>query len=219
MHGEEGFPDGKGRPRNGNPAFYEMLDDMARIHDKKSHDYASNSNPSGNYHFAGEVAALFAHSPQDAGFAGRIAEKVFRLANLEAGNKTPKNESVEDTELDIAVITLLWMADRRERRNKPNALETEMFDLIKLMPDFQTEKIIQFIYDMREIRSRRDSNPGPEMSAEGKHVMNVMAGGGAYAKRATEVPNQGQSMVSPQVAEVLRLILRTNQRIQEMLRG
>lgn len=102
--------------RHGSPLFYKLLEEMAATHDRKSHDYASNSNPYGNYHFAGEVAILFAHSSQDAGFAGRIAEKIYRLANLESGQKNPKNESIEDTEVDIVTICALWMADRRNRR-------------------------------------------------------------------------------------------------------
>src|SRR4030095_2192039 len=102
--------------RHGSPTFYKLLQEMAIIHDKKSHDYASNQNPYGNYHFAGQVSSMFAHSPEDAGFAGRLAEKIFRLANLEGGNKIPQNESIEDTERDIAVLTALWMADRRDRR-------------------------------------------------------------------------------------------------------
>jgi hypothetical protein len=93
---------------------------MADTHDKKSHDYASNTNPMGNYHFAGIVACMFSHSPEDAGFAGRIAEKIYRLSNLEGSGKSAKNESIEDTERDIAVIACLWMADRRLRR-KNNA--------------------------------------------------------------------------------------------------
>src|SRR5215471_19798023 len=96
------------RVRNGSPTFYALLNEMADTHDSKSHDYASNDNPSGNYHFAGQLAVLFAHSPKDAGFIGRIGEKLYRLANLESGGKTPKNESVEDTERDICVITALW---------------------------------------------------------------------------------------------------------------
>lgn len=103
--------------RHGSPVFYSLLEEMAETHDKKSHDYANNENPSGNYHFAGQVAILFSHSPQDAGFVGRLAEKIYRLAILEGSGKEPKNESIEDTERDIAVIAALWMADRRQRRN------------------------------------------------------------------------------------------------------
>jgi hypothetical protein len=93
---------------------------MSQTHDKKSHDYASNDNPYGNYHFAGKLALLFSHSEQDAGFIGRLGEKFYRLANLEKGQKSPSNESIEDTERDIAVITALWMADRRDRRANAN---------------------------------------------------------------------------------------------------
>lgn len=89
---------------------------MAELHSRKSHDYASDENPYGNYEFAGEISCMFSHSPQDAGFAGRMAEKLFRLANLERAGKTPKNESIEDTERDLCVIIALWMSARRNRR-------------------------------------------------------------------------------------------------------
>lgn len=112
VHGE------KGRTRHGLRAFYELLEEMAETHDKKSHDYASNDNPAGNYHFAGKMSLLFVHSPEDAGFIGRIGEKLYRLANLESSQKTPANESIEDTERDLCVIMALWMADRRDRRRK-----------------------------------------------------------------------------------------------------
>jgi len=104
--------------RHGSPEFYKMLEEMADLHDKKSHDYASNDNPYGNYEFAGELACLFSHSPKDAGFVGRIGEKLYRLSNLEKDGKTPKNESVEDTERDLCVIMALWVANRRERRKQ-----------------------------------------------------------------------------------------------------
>lgn len=105
--------------RHGSPVFYKLLEEMAETHDKKSHDYASNKNPYGNYHFAGEMALLFAHNSKDAGFVGRLAEKIYRLANLESSGKVPTNESIEDTERDIAVITALWMASRRDSRKAP----------------------------------------------------------------------------------------------------
>lgn len=104
------------RQRHGSPIFYRLLQEMAELHDRKSHDYASNDNPYGNYHFAGKLASLFSHSEQDAGFIGRLGEKLYRLANLEGSQKDPSNESIEDTEKDICVITVLWMADRRNRR-------------------------------------------------------------------------------------------------------
>lgn len=103
--------------RSGSPIFYSLLQKMGELHDRKSHDYASDDNPCGNYHFAGMLSKLF-HNPDDSGFVGRLGEKLFRLANLENKNRNPKNESIEDTELDICVIVTLWMADRRDRRSK-----------------------------------------------------------------------------------------------------
>lgn len=108
--------DGKGYTRNGSPTFYELLEQMAAIHSAKSHDYASNDNPYGNYHFAGQLSKLF-DNHEDAGFLGRIGEKLYRLANLENNNKIVSNETIEDTEIDICTITALWMASRRDRRN------------------------------------------------------------------------------------------------------
>jgi hypothetical protein len=117
-HGDsswEGFENSK-RQRGGEPTFYKLLEEMAELHDRKAHDYTHDNDPMGNYHFAGLVANLFSHSPHDAGFAGRLAEKIYRVSVLEGGRKIPKNEAIDDTERDIAVIATLWMADRRKRR-------------------------------------------------------------------------------------------------------
>jgi hypothetical protein len=107
--------------RHGSPLFYEIVDKMAEVHSSKSHDYASNENPYGNYHFAGMLSKLF-NNPDDAGFIGRIGEKIYRLANLENSGKVAENESIADTELDICVITALWMASRRDSRMKASGV-------------------------------------------------------------------------------------------------
>lgn len=104
--------------RHGSPTFYKLIEQMGEIHNKKSYDYASNDSPYANYQFAGKLSKLF-NNPDDAGFIGRIAEKLYRLANLENNNKIPSNESVEDTEIDILTICALWMASRRDRRGLP----------------------------------------------------------------------------------------------------
>lgn len=101
---------------SGSPEFHKLLEEMGNLHDEKSHDYASDSNPFGNYQFAGQLGQLFAHSASDLGFVTRIGEKLFRLANLESSGKSPKNESVADTERDLCVIMTLWMAARRSGR-------------------------------------------------------------------------------------------------------
>src|SRR6478736_149336 len=107
---------------SGMPEFYQLLRVMAELHERKSHDYASDDDPAGNYHFAGEIALMFLDS-NDAGFAGRLAEKLYRMSNLQLSSKQPLNENVEDTERDFAVIAALWMADRKKRRTEKKKKE------------------------------------------------------------------------------------------------
>ena len=103
-------------PMSEESRFEQLLRESKRLHERKSHDYASGENPYANYRFAGEIASLFNHSPHDAGFVSRIAEKIYRLSNLERDGKNPINESIEDTEMDIITITILWMASRQDAR-------------------------------------------------------------------------------------------------------
>lgn len=100
----------------GSPKFYELLNQAAELHSRKSHDYAKKGDPYGNYHFAGKMGQMF-RNPDDAGFVARLGEKLYRLSNLDNDGIAPLNESVADTELDILVIVALWMADRRERKS------------------------------------------------------------------------------------------------------
>lgn len=95
--------------------FGNLLNEAAELHNKKSHDYASDENPYGNYEFAGKLSKLF-QNPDDAGFVGRMGEKLYRLANLENNGKAPLNENVADTEIDLVVIMTLWIASRRDKR-------------------------------------------------------------------------------------------------------
>lgn len=132
------------RKMNGSPEFYSLLHEMSDTHDKKSHDYASNDDPFGNYTFSGQLGQIFAHSARDLGFVTRIGEKLFRLANLEKSSKTPKNESVEDTERDLAVIMTLWMAARRQNRKaKEIPSEDALLTIIPLMESLGAQHLSQ----------------------------------------------------------------------------
>lgn len=129
------FEDGKGRPLNGSQTFYSLLGRAADVHDSKSHDYASNSDPLGNYRFAGELSRLFS-DPTDAGLIGRFGEKLYRLANLDKKGSEPKNESVEDTEIDMLVIIGLFAANRRDRRNQTKVKDDFAFTCANCMNTF-----------------------------------------------------------------------------------
>jgi hypothetical protein len=87
-----------------NPKFHAILKKMADMHDKKSADYATDSNYYSNF----ENAAVSAGTPVDAVFRTMIGIKLARLAELQGKGKTPKNESVMDSLIDLAVYATLY---------------------------------------------------------------------------------------------------------------
>jgi hypothetical protein len=89
-----------------NPKFAMLLDEMRDLHDKKNHDYAQDSNPYSNFEFAASVAEGFTGT--DAVFAVMIGIKLARLKELTSKGKTPNNESVSDTRMDLAMYAALW---------------------------------------------------------------------------------------------------------------
>lgn len=87
-----------------NPKFHSLLKKMADMHDKKSADYATDTNYYSNF----ENAAISASTSVDAVFRTMIGIKLARLAELQGKGKTPKNESVMDSLIDLAVYATLY---------------------------------------------------------------------------------------------------------------
>lgn len=114
----------------GSKTFHDLLKEAGQLHALKSHDYASDEDPYGNYAFAGMMSQLF-QSPHDAGFIGRLGEKLFRLANLENNGKEPRNETIEDTEKDLCVLMILWISMRRDRRKKLSESKSNATDTMQ----------------------------------------------------------------------------------------
>ena len=89
-----------------NPRFTRLLHDMAQLHDRKNHDYAKDADPYSNFREAALVAQGF--DGLDAVFAALIGVKLARLRELKASGKAPKNESIHDTLMDLAMYAALW---------------------------------------------------------------------------------------------------------------
>lgn len=87
-----------------NPKFTAFLQKMQEMHNKKNADYASGGNPYSNF----EEAAAAAGCSVDTVFAVMIGIKIARLKELLNTGKTPNNESVQDSRLDLAVYAALW---------------------------------------------------------------------------------------------------------------
>lgn len=86
-----------------NPKFDALLRTMQATHDRKNADYAQDGNPYSNFEYAAEVAG----TTVDTVFRVLLGVKLARLDELLKG-KTPRNESVEDSKLDLAVYAALW---------------------------------------------------------------------------------------------------------------
>jgi hypothetical protein len=86
-----------------NPKFDSLLKKMSEIHDKKNSDYANDSNPYSNFEFA----SSFSQVPLYKVYLVLIGVKVARLHELLGKDKQPKNESIDDTLLDLATYTAI----------------------------------------------------------------------------------------------------------------
>jgi len=87
--------------RLGDPRFYALLDEISALHSRKSHDYAPHDDPLANFHRSERFGI-----PAWKGTLVRMGDKWSRLEQLASG-KDPKNESLRDTLIDLAVYALI----------------------------------------------------------------------------------------------------------------
>jgi hypothetical protein len=98
--------------RRGHPKFYELIEKMQKIHDAKNADYAADADPLSNL----RMSARFGVEPWR-GCLVRMSDKWSRLEQLAGNGKQAqvKDESVEDTLLDLANYALLCIVLRQEK--------------------------------------------------------------------------------------------------------
>ena len=96
----------------------EILNRSKEIHLKKRADYASDptANPFENFDRSNEIASWF--PPVYASFAVLIGTKIARLGSLLITGKTPNNESIDDTFLDLITYCALFYAYWKEQEHK-----------------------------------------------------------------------------------------------------
>ena len=90
-----------------------VFDEMQEVVESKAHDYAKNDNVFSNFEFAADVAGVTVEQE----FAVMIGTKVARLREL-LGGKTPNNESIDDTLLDLSNYAALCIAWRRQQEDR-----------------------------------------------------------------------------------------------------
>lgn len=97
------------------PEFIELLDASKAIHLKKNQDYANDNNPFSNFERSAELISWF-NNPTDKSFIALIGTKLARIAELSDG-RTPNNESLDDSFLDLVTYCALWASYVKRTRN------------------------------------------------------------------------------------------------------
>ena len=102
------------------PEFIELLEASKAIHLKKNQDYASSNNPFSNFERSAELISWFTNST-DKAFIALFGTKLARIAELSDG-RSPNNESLDDSFLDLLTYVGLWASySKRNRKKFPNA--------------------------------------------------------------------------------------------------
>jgi hypothetical protein len=89
--------------RGGHPRFYELIDEICELHARKNADYAKTDDPLSNFRQAEGFGI-----PAWKGVLVRMSDKWSRIQELSNG-KTPQNESLRDSLIDLAVYSLLTL--------------------------------------------------------------------------------------------------------------
>jgi hypothetical protein len=87
--------------RRGHPRFYELIEEICELHQKKNSDYARDDDPLSNFR-ASEAFGI----PAWQAVLIRMSDKWSRIQELTKG-KTPQNESLRDSLIDLAVYSLI----------------------------------------------------------------------------------------------------------------
>lgn len=94
--------------RYGNPMFFEILEELGRMHEKKGRDYGTTHDPLANVRASHTWGV-----PAWIGTLIRANDKVIRLQNAAKGS-TLLNEGIEDSLLDLASYSIIALILYRE---------------------------------------------------------------------------------------------------------
>ena len=127
---------------HGHPRFYEILNELAKLHDKKNAQYATTDNPLGNfYRVANLQSKLFKGSIKNKPLATALAfmskqiDGVYEIVG-EAKENTP--DTLKDKLMDIAVYSVICMilieeyennkhnSNHKEEKVEPSTLEESL---------------------------------------------------------------------------------------------
>ena len=101
--------------------FYEILDLIKELHDKKRHDYGANEDIFANFRLS-ELSGI----PAWQGAVVRMGDKYARMSNfIKKGEFKFKEENIKDTLMDMAIYSLITMILFEESEMKDKTVEVK----------------------------------------------------------------------------------------------
>ena len=101
--------------------FYDLLEEMKSLHDKKRHDYAQEADPFANFRLS-ELGGIDAWK----GIAVRLGDKYSRLMSfIQKGELKFNEENIKDTFLDTAIYSLIGLILYEESQDNKKQMTFE----------------------------------------------------------------------------------------------
>jgi hypothetical protein len=101
----------KANTYRGHPKFYDVLNELAVLHDRKNHDYAGENDPLRNLRQCEDMGI-----PSWKGVAVRMTDKMDRIKSFAKKEAFEVNdEGLSDTLMDMAVYSILALILYEER--------------------------------------------------------------------------------------------------------
>ena len=97
----------------GHPKFYEIMDELKKLHSDKNHDYAGTDDPLRNLKACERIQVRCPHCDKThtlepwIGVLIRLQDKLSRLESLAGADPKVKGESIIDTMNDMSVYAIL----------------------------------------------------------------------------------------------------------------
>lgn len=105
----------------GHPAFYEVVEEIADLHEEKNRQYATVDDPLGNFTRTGQMTRKLIKEgipPAIANCLIFMSKQVDGVYEIVGENKKDTVDSLEDKLLDIAVYSIIGIIQIREARAK-----------------------------------------------------------------------------------------------------
>lgn len=103
----------------GHPLFYKLVNEIADLHERKNYQYASQSDPLGNFRRTGQIIRKMLKPGIDPALASCLAfmsKQVDGVYDIVGESKTGTIDSLEDKLQDIAVYSIIGLILVRETK-------------------------------------------------------------------------------------------------------